>query len=330
MQDPLITEIQRFSLQDGPGIRTTIFIKGCPLKCPWCHNPETQLPIKEFYYHPEKCVCCGKCVEVCPSNASTISFDAKGNPVLNIDRNTCVHCMKCVEICPAGAREIVGQQLQVRDILQEAVSDSLFYKNSGGGVTLSGGDPLLFPEFTLMLTKLLKRELVHVAIETSCFAPWEKIEPLLAYMDLFIVDIKTMDAEKHRSIVGWPLDVILSNINKLAEHKANIRIHLPIIPEFNNSSKDFQAIIDYLAKLSDKISAVDILPYHCYAENKYTLLGRGSSYRFKGVKDLPVSAVLPLCAGLNKVGIANITIGGLGGLGTDDSSGKNKLTKGGE
>lgn len=324
MKVPLITEIQRFSLQDGPGIRTTIFIKGCPLECPWCHNPEAQDPKQEFYYYPDKCTACGRCAEVCPSGASSLIIGPDKVPTITIDRSRCQMCLKCIRACLSGARSVVGQALSMEEILQEAEADRVFFVNSGGGVTISGGEPLMFPEFTLELTKLLKERRLHVAIETSCFAPWEKIEPLLAYTDLFIVDIKTMDAEKHRAIVGWPLDIILKNIEMLTEHKANMRIHLPVIPEFNNSPKDFQAIINYLAKLSDKISGVDILPYHCYAENKYTFLGRGSTYRFKGVKDLPGSEVLPLALGLKQAGIADVTIGGLVGLGAVAGQRQNK------
>ena len=324
MEMPLITEIQRFSLQDGPGIRTTIFIKGCPLKCPWCHNPEAQNPKQEIYYYPDKCTACGKCTEVCPSGALSMIIGPDKAPTLNFERSKCQTRMKCAKVCLAGARSVVGQALSMEDILQEAEADRVFFANSGGGVTISGGEPLLFPEFTLELTKLLKEKRLHVAIETSCFAPWEKIEPLLAYADLFIVDIKTLDAEKHKSVVGWPLDIILNNIEMLAEHKANMRIHLPIIPEFNDSQKDFQAIIAYLAKLSDKIAGVDILPYHCYAENKYTFLGRGSTYRFKGVKDLPGGVVLPLALSLKQAGIADITIGGLVGMGAGACQRKTK------
>ena len=203
----------------------------------------------------------------------------------------------------------------MNEILQEAEADSAFFHHSGGGITISGGEPLLFPEFTLELAKQLKAKLLHVAMETSCFARWEKINPLLTCVDLFLIDIKTLDAEKHQAIVGWPLAMILKNIEMLAAHGANIRIHLPIVPGFNNSREHCQAVIEYLGNLSGCISGVDILPYHCYAENKYSLLGRGGVYQFKGVTDLPGREVLDLALGLKQAGIANITIGGLVGMG---------------
>jgi len=218
---------------------------------------------------------------------------------------------------------VVGQTLSVDEIMREAVADKAFFVNSGGGVTISGGEPLLFPEFSLELAKRLKSEDLHCAMETSCFAPWEKIEPLLEYVDLFLVDIKTLDTVKHKTIVGWPLQIILKNIETLTERHANSRIHLPIIPGFNNFPKDYHAIIEYLRKLSGKISGIDVLPYHCYAENKYTLLGRGgSAYQFQGVTDLPRSEVIPLVQGLRRAGTLNVTVGGLVGMGASQNQKK--------
>jgi len=311
---PLITEIQRYCLQDGPGIRTTVFIKGCPLKCPWCHNPETQNPKRELYFYPEKCTGCGRCAEVCPTNASSISLGPDKASTLNFERSKCIACLKCVDACLSQARGIVGQVLSIDEIIQEAVADKPFYENSGGGVTLSGGEPLLFPEFTLEISKRFKKELIHVAIETSCFAEWRKIKSLLPYIDLFIVDIKTLNPEKHKTVIGCPLDIILKNIEKLIENHANIRIHLPIIPGFNNTEKDYEAYFKCLSKFSKNLLGVDILPFHCYAQNKYILLGRGDTYQFAGVEDLPQKELLPLARGLKQIGI-DVTIGGLVGLG---------------
>ncbi|WP_155320638.1 glycyl-radical enzyme activating protein [Desulfosarcina ovata] len=320
MKIPLITEIQRFCLQDGPGIRSTIFIKGCPLHCPWCHNPETQHTEKEFYYHSDKCVHCGKCVEVCPSGASTMETSADGKPVLNINRSKCAGCvnMSCIEACPTGAREAVGQQLEFDAIIKEVISDRPFYKNSGGGVTISGGDPLLFPKFTLEIAKKLKEEQIHVGIETSCFAKWEKIQPLLPYVGMFLVDIKSLDPIKHKETVGWPLEPILSNIQKLLESGANVRIHLPIIPGFNDTNKDFEAYVEFLRQFVEyNIHGVDALPYHVYGESKYRFLGRHDEYQFKNVKNMPAGNLKPLVQALKAAGIKKITIGGMVGMGGD-------------
>jgi pyruvate formate lyase activating enzyme len=315
---PLITEIQRYCLQDGPGIRTTVFIKGCPLKCPWCHNPETQNSKRELYFYPTKCTGCGKCAEICPTHASSISLESNKSITINLDRDKCIECMKCVDTCFSNARAIVGQKLHIERIIQEAISDKPFYENSGGGVTLSGGEPLLYPDFTLEVSKRLKREHIHVAIETSCFGEWRKIKPLLQYVDLFIVDIKTLNAKIHKDIIGYSLTKIIKNINKFIENHAKIRIHIPIIPNFNNTQEDYKAYINYLSNLQNKIEAVDILPFHCYAQNKYVSLGRSQTYQYSGVEDLPGSEILPLLEGLRHIGI-NVTVGGLVGLGNVNS-----------
>jgi pyruvate formate lyase activating enzyme len=226
--------------------------------------------------------------------------------------------MRCVDACLSGAREIVGLALSIDDIVREAVADRMFYKNSGGGVTISGGEPLFFPEFTLELSGRLKREEgVHLAIETSCFASWEKTEPLLRFIDLFIVDIKSLDSEKHKKVIGWSLETILKNIENLFQAGARVRIHLPIIPGFNDSLADYDAYNRYLARFSDKIDGVDILPYHCYGAGKYAYLGLGDSYQYKGVEDLKGKDVMPLAARLKEAGIASITVGGLVGMGKD-------------
>lgn len=323
---PFITEIQRFSLQDGPGIRTTVFMKGCPLKCPWCHNPETQNPKREIYLYSEKCVGCGRCAEVCPTKATSISFETDKAGTLSFNRSKCIACFKCVDVCLKQARTIVGQILSMDEIIQEAVADNIFYEHTGGGITLSGGEPLLFPEFTLEISKRLKsrKELIHIAIETSCFAEWRNIKPLLPYIDLFIVDIKTLNPEKHKTVVGCSIDVVLKNIERLLENHANTRIHLPIIPGFNNTEEDYEAYLQYFSRFTKSFMGVDILSFHCYAQGKYTFLGRQDTYQFSGVEDLPQQELLPFARELKKMGI-DATIGGSVGLG--DVKRKNPPTK---
>ena len=317
MRIPLITEIQRFCLQDGPGFRTTMFFKGCPLHCPWCHNPETQSPKKEFYYYADKCTNCGRCVEVCPTGASTMGTGADHKRILNLDRSKCIACMKCVDACLSGARAEVGQALTIKEIMKEAVADRPFFKNSGGGVTISGGDPLFFPEFTLELAKILKDERIHVGVETSCFQKWEKIRPLLGYVDIFLVDIKSLDPEKHEEIIGWPLEPILENIKKLVKSKALVRIHLPIIPDFNDSADDFKAYENFLSPIADRLAGVDILPYHVYGEGKYGFLGRHDTYKYKDVKPIPIENVAPLVKALKRTQLRDLSVGGLVGMGGD-------------
>ena len=313
MKQPLVTEIQRFSLQDGPGIRTTVFLKGCPLKCPWCHNPETQYIKYEYYYYIEKCTQCGRCADVCPAGASRLTVGSLNKADLNLDRAKCVKCMKCVNACLSGARAIIGQALSTDDIVKEALSDRLFYGNSGGGVTISGGEPLYFPEFTLELAKKLKKESLRVAIETSCFQQWNRIEPLINFIDLFIVDIKSFDHEKHQEIIGCPLSPILHNIENLISAGAKVRIHLPIIHNFNDNETHFKRCLEFLSKFSQKLDGIDILPYHVYGEKKYDLLGRGSSYLYKSVPPNDTRELIPFARELKLLNINDITFDGLVG-----------------
>lgn len=317
MKIPLITEIQRFSLQDGPGFRTTVFLKGCPLKCPWCHNPETQRPTKEYYYNQTRCVSCGRCVAVCPTGGSTLVQGSGKDMVLQLDRSKCINCLRCVAVCLTEGRESVGQKMSLEDILQEVLSDEPFYRNSGGGVTISGGDPLLYPGFTLELAKRIKQRKVHVAIETSCFSKnWKTIQPLLDFVDLFIVDLKSMNPQKHAEVICWPLKPILDNFEHLIDSNANVRVHIPVVPGFNDSPEDFDDYIAYLSQYANRLEGVDILNYHVYGEGKYISLGRENEYQYKGVEENPPEKVLPLARGLKLAGISSVTIGGLVGITT--------------
>ncbi|WP_054693345.1 glycyl-radical enzyme activating protein [Desulfosarcina cetonica] len=314
MKTPLITEIQRFSLQDGPGIRSTIFIKGCPLHCPWCHNPETQDAQPEFYYYPDKCTRCGKCVEVCQSGATSLSIGPNKQPELNIDRKKCVRCMQCVEACLYGARTVVGKSFSIAEIVQEVLSDRLFYGHSGGGVTISGGEPLMYPEFTLNLARALKEEGLDVAIETSCFQKWARIAPLVQTTDLFIVDIKSFDPQQHKKVIGKPLEPILDNIQHLIAIGANVRIHFPIIPDFNDLSSYFEQCLSFIDRFQHQLNGVDILRYHVYGEKKYDLLGRGDTYTYKNVKPCISNELLMFAKALKRFNHVNITFDGIVGI----------------
>jgi len=313
---PLITNIQRYSLQDGPGIRTTVFVKGCPLRCPWCHNPETQSTKVEINYFIDKCIGCARCTESCPTGAAFV--ERNGNDALiRFDRSKCIGCGKCADVCIADARERVGNKLTLDEIVKEAVADRLFFLKSGGGVTISGGEPLYFPEFTIELAKKLKQEFVRVAVETSAFGQWRYLDELREYVDLFLVDIKTMDPEKYKEVIKANSDVIFANIDKLVESGAAVRIRLPIIPGFNNTAEEYEAYVKYLGPLCDKI-AVDILPFHSYGENKYKLLGVFDDYKYRDVNTMANKNVMELAKMLMSAGFKsgfNITIGGIIGVG---------------
>lgn len=309
MKKPLVTEIQRFSLHDGPGIRTTVFLKGCPLHCPWCHNPESLNQESEVYFYVDKCTACGRCEKVCPSGVPVPPHTPGKKAVFSASRSKCLGCSECVLTCPSGALETVGSVMDIHTLVTELLADKVFYESSGGGVTISGGEPLIYPEFVYELAHTLKiKENVHVAIETCGSATWERIEPLLEVVDLFIVDIKSMFPDKVRDTVGGSLQLILSNVEKLINSKAMVRIHLPIIPGFNDSVADTEAYVNYLGQFVGKLSGVDVLPYHSYATRKYAQLDR--MYQYQGVSDLEVQKVVPLVTALKQRGLCQVTIGG--------------------
>lgn len=315
VRTPLVTEIQRFSLQDGPGIRTTIYLKGCPLRCPWCHNPETARRSQEVYYYASRCTGCGRCVKACRSGALEIAKADDGRSIVTSDPSKCASCMRCVAACPSGAREAVGAALSMDSIVSELLADEIFFKSSGGGVTISGGEPLLYADFIVELARRLKSEAnIHIAIETSGFARWDALEKLLPYVDLFIVDIKTMSAEKYRNVIGGSLPTVLSNIDGLIASGATVRIHLPIVPGFNDSDADTTAYVDHLGARADKLAGVDVLPFHSFGAGKYAQLSR--EYAFKGVEDLGHGKLLPLVKALEESGLRQVTIGGIAGIGS--------------
>ena len=256
-------------------------------------------------------------MDICPQEACCVVVGQDEKRMVEIDRDQCIACTSCVEACLNGARSAVGQRMTLDQILRECLSDEPFYKRSGGGVTLSGGDPLLFPDFCLELSTRLKSRDVHVAMETSCFADFEVIRPLLETIDLFIVDIKTMDPETHRQAIGWPLEPILQNIEQLIACDANVRIHLPIIPDFNDSTQNFHATIDFLSPFAQKLTGVDVLPFHAYGAGKYDFLGRTETYQYREVNDKPVYQVKDLAEGLVRAGISRVSVGGVVGMGVE-------------
>jgi pyruvate formate lyase activating enzyme len=274
-----IFNIQRFSIHDGPGIRTTIFFKGCPLNCWWCHNPESQNFNKELVFLSNRCVGCGTCVNTCPIEAVSII-----NNKAVYDRDICNLCGECVEKCPANAVEFAGRFVSVNDILHEVKKDILFYDESNGGVTLSGGEPLAQVDFLVELVKCLKEEDINVAIDTSGYAPWEKIEKLASMVDLFLYDVKFIDDKKHIKYTGVSNKTILSNMEKLVKiGSTTVAPRVPLIPGINDDEKELQDFADFLSKIN--LNTVNILPYHDHGRDKYNRLGRN----YKIEKDLILS-----------------------------------------
>ncbi len=314
MRIPLISEIQRFSLQDGPGIRTTLFVKGCPLHCPWCHNPESQAPGSALFYHASRCTNCLSCAEVCPSGASHAVVKPGHLKHMVFDRESCLRCMECVSVCLSGTREIVGKVIFMDEILRELTSDKPFFDSSGGGVTISGGEPLMFAEFTRTVGAALKKEGIHVAVETCACVEGRPPSDLADTLDLFIVDLKTLDTKRHQDVVGGSLTLVLNNIAGLIDKGVPFRIHIPVIPGFNDSPDEYTRFADYLGKIAPHVSGVDILPYHCYGGPKYAALGRSMDADYCPAQDMPSKRVMPLVSLLKSQGVVGVTVGGMVGV----------------
>ena len=272
-EEGLIFDIQRHSLHDGPGIRTLVFLKGCPLHCLWCCNPESQDFGPELLFHPDQCIGCLKCARVCPHGASRVR---EGK--INFERIACRGCGSCANICYAEARVMKGRRMSVEGTLREVLRDQPFYTRSGGGMTLGGGEPLYQSRFAAALLATCKNKGIHTAVETAGHSPWPDLERLLAYTDLFLYDLKHVDAEKHRRFTGVDLSIILDNLERLGRKGQPIIVRTPIIPGFNDTPREMEAIARKAA--DGGIREMHLLPYHRFGAGKYGLLGR--SYPFQG------------------------------------------------
>ncbi len=265
----LITNIQKYSIHDGDGIRTTVFFKGCPLKCVWCHNPETQRFEKELQYDKEKCLGCGACAKVCPQAAITM---VEGKPLL--DKSLCNLCGKCEVYCPEGIRERVGQEYPVKALMKEIMKDRMFYEQSGGGVTLSGGEVMaMSSEYIVAIAKELQKEEITLTIDTCGYVPFKKFEAILPYVNTFLYDVKVMDPELHKKYIGVDNQLILENLVKLSEAGARIYIRIPTVKEVNGNEKNMLDTIRFLKEHNITPAQVNLLTYHNTGSSKYPKLG---------------------------------------------------------
>ena len=263
-----VFDIKRYALHDGPGIRTTLFLKGCPLNCWWCHNPESQSPRPERLYRPDRCLRCGACLIACEHGA--ISWN--GDRILT-DDTRCTLCGACVEVCYAEAREIVGREMTVPQAMAELERDVAFYDESGGGVTFSGGEPLMQPRFLLALLQACKRAELHTALDTCGLASWQTLDTVRQYVDLFLYDLKLLDDVLHRQFTGMSNETILANLRALSEKGHTIVLRIPIIPGVNDNELTLSQIAEFAATLPH-LAGVNLLPYHPTASDKYHRLGR--------------------------------------------------------
>jgi len=301
----LVSDFQRFSIHDGPGIRTIVFLKSCPLRCVWCQNPETITPRPEIMLIPNNCIGCGKCVEVCPNNC--ITYDSSG-VVQSIDRDRCAlpECGKCQIVCYANAINISGRFLTVSEVMDEVERDREFFKRTGGGITFSGGEPLAQPKFLFELAREAKLRKLHTAIETCGYANWETFRPILAFMDMVLYDLKLMDSEEHRRQTGVTNNIILKNLQRIDQLGIPIRVRMPLVPGLNDSPENIRATAAFAASLAN-LQAIDILPYHRIGEPKWGQLDR--SYNLHGIAPHTKEQLDNLVAIAREYGI-EVTVGG--------------------
>lgn len=275
-----IFNIQHFSIHDGPGIRTTVFMKGCPLRCIWCHNPESWRSDTELSYNKEKCSGCGACFKVCEYDAHHMS-DTEGH-ILN--RSKCVVCGKCADVCYYNSLEIIGKDYTVDEVIDDVMRDKIFYETSKGGITLSGGEPLYQFEFAFELLKKSKENNLHTCVETSGFTSQDKIMAISEHVDMFLFDFKESDTERHKEFCGVGNELIISNLEALNKTNVNIILRCPIIPDINSREEHLIAIAD-IANRYDRITEVNIEPYHPLGISKNKNIGRESSYTYNTFLD---------------------------------------------
>lgn len=266
-----INDIQLYSLSDGPGIRSTVFFKGCLLNCRWCHNPEGNRRYPQVFPYQTNCDGCGDCLEVCPAGA--IEMIEECRPA--ILRERCIDCFQCAEVCKEGAMVIWGRMVTVKDVLEEIEADKPFYKHSGGGMTLSGGEPLAQPEFARALLAVAKEKGIDSALDTCGHAKWEIMEKILEVTEHVLLDLKHMDPQAHRVYCGASNKLILDNATRIAAMTIPLRFRVPLIPGFNDSEENLEGTADFIDGLckNGRECEVDILPYHPYAGAKYRIFG---------------------------------------------------------
>jgi pyruvate formate lyase activating enzyme len=269
-QKVLVFNIQRYSVHDGPGIRTVVFLKGCPLNCPWCSNPEGKRFRRDILHNTNLCRTCGRCRLECPAGA--ISMQEEG---ILIDRDACTFCGACIDVCRMDALKIFGKPMSVDEILACVGKDEAFYKHGGGGLTVSGGEPLACAGFLLQLLKKAKYEyLLNTAIESSCYAPAETLRSVIDFIDYFLVDIKLIDSTRHQKVLGVSNELILKNIRTIANDYPDkqLVLRMPVIPAINDDRENILGISRFLAGLNRRIP-IELLPYHEFGKAKYAGIG---------------------------------------------------------
>lgn len=267
LEEGIVFNIQKYAIHDGPGIRTTVFLQGCPLNCWWCHNPESQGYTQKILFRKDKCIGCGDCSAVCSSKE--VSHLKQG---ITKYVSECRLCERCINRCPTEALELIGKRMSANDVIAEIEKDQIFYEQSGGGVTFSGGEPLMQVEFLTRLLDACKEKGFHTTLDTSGYACWETLVQVADRIDLFLYDLKLIDDSRHKKYTGVSNRVILDNLNQLVKRRSNIWVRIPIIPGVNDDEDNIQSIGEFLSSIG--IKDVFLLPYHRIAIDKYERLGK--------------------------------------------------------
>ncbi len=273
-----IFNVQTYSIHDGPGIRVTVFIKGCPLRCLWCANPESNLASPQLMTYRSKCTGCGSCLGVCPRRAIRLE-ETEGKVRAVTDRALCVNCGACEAACPNGARELAGRPQTVGEVLKQVLRDKLFMDASGGGMTLSGGECLMHPDFSEALLRAAKEQGLHTAVESCCFASREVVDRVFRWVDLGLLDVKHMDSDTHKKLTGVPNERILDNIRHVyRDLRVPVAVRVPTIPGCNDSDENIAATARFVAEELGPDVPVHLLPYHRLGESKNESLGREAGF----------------------------------------------------
>ncbi len=296
----MIFNIQRFSVHDGPGIRTVVFLKGCPLHCPWCSNPESQHPEQEIMFYPNNCIGCRKCLAVCEAGA--IDFELPER----VDRGKCINCGKCTELCYAESLVMAGQEKTVENVLKTLKKDNVFYRNSGGGITFSGGEPLTQHVFLEEMLKGCKANGWHNAVETTGYTTKKILGRILPLLDLVLLDIKHMQNEQHKKVIGVSNKKILENAEFIANSGTRVIIRVPVIPGYNDDPENIRATARFAVSLNG-VSELHLLPYHRLGQEKYGYLYR--AYPYAGIVPLTRTDVVTLKKNVESCGL-HCSIGG--------------------